>query len=111
MKQERPGREVQESPGFSRGEEVKSTSDETDTMSSGRTQHDVAREYPLRAVVGRVVDGGESREWRTPMVSINPADCGPDESYVGTVHGERRIMVPRHCPPVRAITNTFGEEA
>ena len=27
------------------------------------------------------------------MVTINPADCGPDEAYVGTVHGKRRIMV------------------
>src|SRR5699024_10197573 len=38
-------------------------------MSSGTKQHDVAREYPLRAVVVRVVDGGESREWRAVMVN------------------------------------------
>ena len=41
----------------------------TPSMSSGRKQHDVAREHPLRAVVGRVVDGGESREWRAGMVN------------------------------------------
>src|SRR5699024_1761641 len=39
------------------------------STSSRRKQHDLAREHPLRAVVGRVVDGGESREWRTPMVN------------------------------------------
>ena len=26
------------------------------------------------------------------MVSINPADCGPDEAYVGTVYGKRYFM-------------------
>ena len=39
----------------------------------------MACEHPLRAVVGRVVDGGESREWRAGMVNINPADRNPFE--------------------------------
>src|SRR5699024_4953222 len=56
---------------------------------SSRRTHDLAREHPLRAVVGRVVDGGESREWRTPMVNKWTRDDLPSISDLRQADDER----------------------
>src|SRR5699024_7411671 len=59
------------------------------STSSRRRTHDLAREHPLRAVVGRVVDGGESREWRAGMVNKWTRDDLPSISDLCQADDER----------------------